>query len=207
MLFSQCVRKNQDSHCKHKPSIFLSLVQLKACPIPLFLHVDLPRQCSHLQPQTIHPPHLTRRTVFQCYYWLPRNHLPSTARSRHQEVWLTQHLHNLLEGIKHISHSSNAGPKLTLNSLLESGKGSDLTITCQGETFKVHKAIVCLRSELFTAACWDVSKVRRKTARNNPLKQGNSRVHLRTPETPAHTSISPTTIPLSSVKHFATSTS
>ena len=166
MLLSQCLRKKQDSHCKNNSSILLFLIQIKACPIPLFLRVDLPRQCSHLQPQTIHPPPLTRPTVFQCYYWLPKNHPPSTALSHLQEAWLIQHLHNHLEGMKYFSYFNNPGPKLTLNSLLESGKGSDLTITCQGETFKVHKAIVCLRSELFTALCWDISKVSR--GKNSP---------------------------------------
>lgn len=174
VLLSQCFRKNRDSHCKIKPSIFLSLVRIKACPIPLSLRVDLPRQCSHLQPPTIPHPRRMRQTVFQCYYWPPKNYPPSTALSYLQEAWLTQHLHNHLEGMKCFFYFNKPGPKLTLNSLLESGKGSDLTITCQGETFKVHKAIVCLRSELFTAACWDVSKVRtKKTARNRPLKQGN----------------------------------
>ncbi|KAK4141204.1 uncharacterized protein C8A04DRAFT_39243 [Dichotomopilus funicola] len=34
-----------------------------------------------------------------------------------------------------------------------SGNYSDLTITCQGKSYRVHKAIVCPRSGFFTAAC------------------------------------------------------
>ncbi|RMX80324.1 hypothetical protein D0869_07633 [Hortaea werneckii] len=38
-------------------------------------------------------------------------------------------------------------------SLLDTGEYSDLTIKCGLRTFKVHKAIVCARSEYFAAAC------------------------------------------------------
>ncbi|KAI7153323.1 hypothetical protein KC349_g8457 [Hortaea werneckii] len=40
-----------------------------------------------------------------------------------------------------------------LRKLLDTGEYSDLTIKCGLRTFKVHKAIVCARSEYFAAAC------------------------------------------------------
>ncbi|KAE8374930.1 hypothetical protein BDV26DRAFT_295532 [Aspergillus bertholletiae] len=39
-----------------------------------------------------------------------------------------------------------------LQSLLESGKYSDLTISCEGQNFEVHRAIVCSQSPFFKAA-------------------------------------------------------
>ncbi|CVL07630.1 uncharacterized protein FMAN_14507 [Fusarium mangiferae] len=41
----------------------------------------------------------------------------------------------------------------SLLELYRTGLYSDLTITCQGNTYRVHKAIVCPRSTFFTAAC------------------------------------------------------
>ncbi|KAL6714131.1 hypothetical protein ACLMJK_008625 [Lecanora helva] len=38
--------------------------------------------------------------------------------------------------------------------LLTSGKGYDLTLKCRDQTFKVHKAIICSRSDFFSACCW-----------------------------------------------------
>ncbi|KAI9778216.1 MAG: hypothetical protein M1839_008333 [Geoglossum umbratile] len=38
-------------------------------------------------------------------------------------------------------------------SLFQSGKYSDLTITCGSEIFKVHRSVVCPRSQFFAAAC------------------------------------------------------
>ncbi|KAI7265124.1 hypothetical protein KC345_g8569 [Hortaea werneckii] len=40
-----------------------------------------------------------------------------------------------------------------LRKLLETGEYSDLTIKCGDRTFKVHKIIICARSEYFAAAC------------------------------------------------------
>lgn len=39
-----------------------------------------------------------------------------------------------------------------LQSLLESGRNSDLTISCEGRKFAVHRAIVCCQSSFFDAA-------------------------------------------------------
>ena len=39
-----------------------------------------------------------------------------------------------------------------LQSLLESGRYSDLTISCEGRKFAVHRAIVCCQSSFFDAA-------------------------------------------------------
>lgn len=37
-------------------------------------------------------------------------------------------------------------------SLLKSGEFSDLTITCQGATFNIHKSVVCYQSRFFRNA-------------------------------------------------------
>ncbi|KAJ6125853.1 hypothetical protein N7471_010346 [Penicillium samsonianum] len=39
-----------------------------------------------------------------------------------------------------------------LQSLLDSGRYSDLTISCEGQKFQVHRAIVCSQSPFFYAA-------------------------------------------------------
>lgn len=44
------------------------------------------------------------------------------------------------------------GPHSTLRRLLDSGEHSDLTLTCQGEEFRLHKAVVCLQSPVIAAA-------------------------------------------------------
>ena len=59
--------------------------------------------------------------------------------------------------------------KLIPSRLLNSGKGSDLTLTCGGQKFKVHKAIICSRSDFFAAACWSGFKV--NTQNNMGLSQ------------------------------------
>ena len=48
---------------------------------------------------------------------------------------------------------------LTASRLLETGQGSDMTITCKGNVFKVHSAIVASRSVFFATACWGHFKV------------------------------------------------
>jgi hypothetical protein len=39
-----------------------------------------------------------------------------------------------------------------VDSLLESGQYSDLIITCNKDTYKVHKAVICARSGFFKRA-------------------------------------------------------
>ena len=48
---------------------------------------------------------------------------------------------------------------LTTSRLLETGQGSDMTVTCKGKVFKVHSAIVASRSDFFATACWGGFKV------------------------------------------------
>ncbi len=40
-----------------------------------------------------------------------------------------------------------------LNNLFSSSKYSDLTVRCGPDEYKVHRSILCLRSEFFAAAC------------------------------------------------------
>ncbi|KAI1745150.1 hypothetical protein F4680DRAFT_467329 [Xylaria scruposa] len=46
----------------------------------------------------------------------------------------------------------------TTRELLQSGKFSDLTLVCNGQEFRVHKAIVCLQSPVIAAALESKSK-------------------------------------------------
>lgn len=46
-----------------------------------------------------------------------------------------------------------SGLVTSLNHLFGSAKYSDLTIKCGADEFKLHRAIVCLRSKFFAAAC------------------------------------------------------
>ena len=49
---------------------------------------------------------------------------------------------------RHARHNGNANT----DRLLDTGKFSDFTITCQGREWKVHKAIVCSQSDTIEAA-------------------------------------------------------
>ncbi|KAM0717580.1 hypothetical protein Q7P37_007432 [Cladosporium fusiforme] len=57
-------------------------------------------------------------------------------------------------GIATSSLSTMATPAQgSVGSLLESGKYSDLTLKCGNRSWKVHKSVVCLRSDFFAGAC------------------------------------------------------
>lgn len=49
--------------------------------------------------------------------------------------------------------------EIVMKSLFNGGKYADMTITCQGHTFNVHRAIVCSQSPFFDAALKDGFKV------------------------------------------------
>lgn len=84
-------------------------------------------------------------------------------------VLFTQHEHNNFESWRQTrTHVRELSTKLSTSScsnlkwlnttnttnisLLESGDFSDLTITCQGNTFNVHKSVVCFQSRFFSNA-------------------------------------------------------
>lgn len=48
----------------------------------------------------------------------------------------------------------------SLPQLLDSGKHSDLTITCESDTPQVHKVFMCAHSTYFTKACEGEFQVR-----------------------------------------------
>lgn len=61
----------------------------------------------------------------------------------------------------HITNNSNNSNNMNATKLLESGKYSDLIISCHGREFKVHKAIICPQSEVITKLCDMDTEVKR----------------------------------------------
>ncbi|CAF9909829.1 hypothetical protein IMSHALPRED_008480 [Imshaugia aleurites] len=52
-----------------------------------------------------------------------------------------------------MADSHHRGLTRSVSGILESSKYSDLTVRCGADEFKLHRAIVCPRSEFFAAAC------------------------------------------------------
>jgi BTB/POZ domain len=72
------------------------------------------------------------------------------SKSRSREAQLKTALYNA-NGDMNIAATSMI--YAALRPLYESGKLSDLTVTCGGRRFLVHKAIVCSQSPFFDMAC------------------------------------------------------
>lgn len=53
-----------------------------------------------------------------------------------------------------------------MENLLANGKYSDLTISCEGTDFKVHRAVICSQSAFFDAAVNSGFRVRSLTPAN-----------------------------------------
>ena len=64
------------------------------------------------------------------------------------ELFLNERVLNLIR-----SMSSKSSAPAGLARLMDSEKYSDLKFMCQGQEFKVHKAIVCTQSSVLAAAC------------------------------------------------------
>jgi len=59
--------------------------------------------------------------------------------------------------------------------IYESGDYSDLTVICGGDVYKVHKAIICPRSDFFSKACRDKAwKVLRPVTERSFIKEGEA---------------------------------
>ncbi|KAK5124983.1 hypothetical protein LTR85_001173 [Meristemomyces frigidus] len=55
--------------------------------------------------------------------------------------------------IEEVTAKSQSELLISVTRLFEVGEYSDLTIVCGPRTFKVHKATICPRSEVFWSAC------------------------------------------------------
>jgi hypothetical protein len=55
---------------------------------------------------------------------------------------------------------------LTFSSIFASGKYSDIKIECQGRTFKVHRNVLCLQSDVFACMIDGLYKVRATRSRS-----------------------------------------
>jgi hypothetical protein len=70
------------------------------------------------------------------------------------------HAKNNLAGAGKVT--SHHAPQLS--TLLESGRYSDLTVTCGKRNWKVHKSVLCVQSDFFAKACDGGFKVRNTAA-------------------------------------------
>lgn len=70
---------------------------------------------------------------------------------------------NIVPG--HVAMSSRFNLQCLMQKLLSRGEFANMEICCQGNTYNVHRAIVCTQSEYFKKAMCDGFKVRKLVAR------------------------------------------
>ena len=76
------------------------------------------------------------------------------------ETPLEESLETLSLSDSSLPEDNTASTDSDLHKLLLSEKYSDLTFACNGEEFRVHKAVVCIQSPILAAACDGPFKVR-----------------------------------------------
>ena len=100
-----------------------------------FLTNGIKRRASHIPPS-----HISTRHNRQFHQ--PSSHPPCITMA---------HASSASEQAGTASTTSHHVPQFS--GLLESGKYSDLTLTCDSRSWKVHKGVLCLQSDFFAKAC------------------------------------------------------